>query len=206
MSTSQNIVSSVAALEALYGPPTWAAVAKETDSLIAPYRAFVEAAPYLTLATVGPEGLDCSPRGDAPGFVRVADPKTLLIPDRSGNNRVDSLRNIVRDPRVAIQFLVPSCGESLRVKGRASISTDPILTTSFAVNGKSPRTVIVIAVEHAYFHCAKSIQRSKLWDASQHVDRQVLPSVNGMLAAIQWQRCRHTFRKATKIAVPDSEP
>lgn len=190
MSTSENLVTSVAALEAIYDTPRWAAVAKETDSVIAPYRAFVEASPYLTLATVGAEGVDCSPRGDAPGFVRVLDDKTLLIPNRSGNNRIESLRNIVRDPRVALHFLVPGCGESLRVKGRATISTDPVLTGSFAANGDTPRTVIVIAVERVYFHCAKAIQRSKLWDASRHIDRRNLPSVNAILAAIQWQRCR----------------
>jgi len=207
MSATDHAVGTIAALESFYDPPAWAAIAKETDSLIAPYRAFVEAAPYLTLATVGPDGPDCSPRGDAPGFVRVADPKTLLIPDRGGNNRIDSLRNIVCDPRVAIHFLVPGCGESLRIKGRATISTDPILTTSFSQNGKSPRTVIVVTVERAYFHCAKAIHRSKLWDVSQHIDRQSLPSVNAMLASIQWQRCCDAFRIGRpKPAVPESKP
>jgi PPOX class probable FMN-dependent enzyme len=189
MSTTENLVTSVAALEALYDVPAWAALAKETDTVIAPYRAFIEAAPYLTLATVGAEGVDCSPRGDAAGFVRIVDEKTLLIPDRNGNNRIESLRNIVRDPRVAIHFLVPGCGESLRVKGRAAISADPALIASFAAGGKSPRTVIVVTVDRVYFQCAKAIQRSKLWDASQHVDRHRLPSANAILAAIQWQRC-----------------
>jgi PPOX class probable FMN-dependent enzyme len=124
----------------------------------------------------------------------VADPKTLLIPNRDGNNRIESLRNIVCDPRVAIHFLVPGCGESLRVKGRATISGDPALTTSFSLNGKSPRTVIVVAVESVYFHCAKAIHRSKLWDSSQHVARQSLPGPNAILATIQWQRCRDAFR------------
>ncbi|HMF25931.1 MAG TPA: MSMEG_1061 family FMN-dependent PPOX-type flavoprotein [Pseudolabrys sp.] len=194
MSTTEYVVGNVVELERLYDSPAWAALAKETDRLIAPYRAFVEAAPFLTLATTGPDGPDCSPRGDAPGFVRVVDPKTLLIPNRDGNNRIESLRNIVCDPRVAIHFLVPGCGESLRVKGRASISTDPALTTSFALNSKSPRTVIVVAVERAYFHCAKAIHRSRLWDVSQQVDRQKLPGPNAMLAAIQWQRCRDVIR------------
>src|SRR5215471_21382111 len=161
MSMLENLVTNVAALEALYNAPAWASVAIETETLIAPYRAFIRAAPYLTLATVGADGVDCSPRGDFPGFVRIVDDTTVMIPNRNGNNRIDSLRNIVRDPRVAIHFLVPGCGESLRVKGRASISTDPILTTSFAVNSKSPRTVIVVAVERAYFHCAKAIHRSR---------------------------------------------
>src|SRR5262245_22310838 len=118
MSITEKLVTSVAALEALYDAPPWAAVAKETDTLIAPYRAFIELAPYLTLATVGADGVDCSPRGDAPGFVRILDEKTLLIPNRNGNNRIESLRNIVGDPRVAIHFLIPGCAESLRLKGR----------------------------------------------------------------------------------------
>jgi PPOX class probable FMN-dependent enzyme len=198
MSTTENLVTSIAELEALYDAPGWAALAKETDSLIAPYRAFVEAAPYLTIATIGTDGVDCSPRGDAAGFVRIVDAKTLLIPNRNGNNRIESLRNIIRDPRVAIHFLVPGCGESLRVKGRAAISADPALTASFAVEGKSPRTLIVVTVERAYFHCGKAIQRSKLWDPSQHVDRRSLPSVNAMLAAIQWQRCRNVIGLGTE--------
>ena len=194
MPPTKHLVTSIAALEALYAAPAWAAVAKETDRLIAPYRALIEAAPYLTLATVSADGVDCSPRGDAPGFVQILDEKTLLIPNRNGNNRIESLRNIVRDPRVAIHFLIPGCDESLRVKGRATISVDPVLLASFAVDGKSPRTIIVVAVERVYFHCSKAIQRSKLWDASLHVDRRTLPSVNAMLAAIQWQHCRDALR------------
>src|SRR5436189_2837988 len=138
---SDHSVTTVEQLEAIYGLPAGAAVWKEIDHINAGYRAFIEAAPFFALATCGPEGLDCSPRGDAPGFVRVADEKTLLIPDRRGNNRIDSLRNIVSDPRVALLFLIPGIGETIRVIGRASISTDPALTESFTVNGKAPRTV-----------------------------------------------------------------
>jgi len=190
MSTPENLVSSVAALEALYDAPAWAAVAKEAETLIAPYRAFINASPYLTLATVGADGVDCSPRGDFPGFVRIVGEKTLMVPNRNGNNRIDSLRNIVRDPRVAMHFLIPGCGESLRVKGRATISADPTLTASFADDKNIPRTVIIVAVESAYFHCAKAIHRSKLWDPSTHIAPGTLPSANAILAAIQWQRCR----------------
>jgi uncharacterized protein len=143
--------------------------------------------------------VDCSPRGDTPGFVRIVDEKTLMIPDRNGNNRIDSLRNIFCDPRVAIHFLIPGCGESLRVKGRATISADPTLTASFAVDGKAPRTVIIIAVESAYFHCAKAIHRSKLWDASTYVDRNRLPGPNAILAAIQWQRCRNAIGLGRRV-------
>src|SRR5262249_39508857 len=143
----ENLVTSVAALEALYDAPAWATVTKETETLIAPYRAFIKASPYLTLATVGPDGVDCSPRGDSPGFVRIIDEKTLMIPNRNGNNRIDSLRNIIRDPCVAMHFLIPGCGENLRVKGRAAISADTVLTASFADDKNIPRTVIIVAVE-----------------------------------------------------------
>lgn len=205
MSTAEFIVRDVAGLEGLYDSPAWAAVAKETDELIAPYKAFVEASPYLTLATIGPDGPDCSPRGDAPGFVKIADAKTILIPNRDGNNRNESLRNIVHDPRVAIHFLVPGCRESLRVKGKASISIDPVMTASFAVNGRSPRTVIVVAIERVYFHCGKAIRRSKLWDAAQEADRPNLPKPNAMLAAIQWQRVRSAIGTRRPKPVP-AEP
>ncbi len=194
MLTPENLVTSVEELEALYDAPNWAALAKETDRLIAPYRAFVEVAPYLTLATTGENGVDCSPRGDAPGFVRVADEKTLLIPNRNGNNRNESLRNIICDPRIAIHFLIPGCGESLRVKGRASISADPTLLEGFAFDGHTPRTVIIVAVERVYFHCAIAVKRSKLWDPLRHVDRRSLPSVNAMLASVQWRRCCNAVR------------
>ena len=136
---------------------------KEIDHVSAEYRAFIEASPFFVLASNGPEGVDCSPRGDEPGFVRVADEKTLLIPDRRGNNRVDSLRNIVRDPRVSLLFLVPGVSETFRVIGRAHISTDPALTETFVFAGKMPRAVIVVKVESVYFQCAKAIVRSKLW-------------------------------------------
>jgi PPOX class probable FMN-dependent enzyme len=181
---TDHLITSIEQLEALYGLPAGAAVFKEIDHVNAQYRAFIEAAPFFALATVGPEGVDCTPRGDDPGFVRVADERTLLIPDRRGNNRVDSLRNIVRDPRVSLLFLVPGVSETFRVIGRAKISTDPALCASFVFAGKTPRSVIVVAVERVYFQCAKAIIRSKLWDASRHVDRASLPSNGTILAAI----------------------
>ena len=138
---------------------------KEIDHISPEYRTFIEASPFFALSTCGPEGLDCSPRGDDPGFVRVADEKTLMIPDRRGNNRIDSLRNIVRDPRVSLLFLVPGVGETFRVIGRATISTDPELCESFIFAGKTPRSVIIVAVERVYFQCSKAIIRSRLWDA-----------------------------------------
>ena len=178
----EHSVTSMEALESLYGQPFGPSLAKEADRITAHYRAFIESAPFFALASAGADGLDCSPRGDAPGFVRVADEKTLLIPDRRGNNRIDTLRNILHDPRVALLFLIPGCGETIRVNGRAEISIDPALIQSFLVNGKAPRSVIVVAVDRIYYQCAKAIVRSKLWDASRHIDRKSLPSAGAILS------------------------
>ena len=158
---SDHLLTTVEQLEAHYGLPSGAAVFKEIDHINAQYRTFIEAAPFFALSTVGPEGVDCSPRGDAPGFVRVADERTLMIPDRRGNNRIDSLRNIVRDPRVSLLFLIPGVGETFRVIGRANISTDPALLDTFVFAGKTPRAVIVVDVERVYFQCSKAIDPLK---------------------------------------------
>src|SRR5436305_11892978 len=182
--TANHEITSIEQLEALYGLPQGAAVWKEIDHISAEYRAFIEAAPFFVLASVGPEGVDCTPRGDEPGFVRVADENTLMIPDRRGNNRIDSLRNIVRDPRVSLLFLVPGISETFRIIGRASISTDPALCESFVFAGKTPRSVLIVSVERVYFQCGKAIIRSNLWDASRHVERASLPSNGTILAAI----------------------
>lgn len=179
-----NEITSEAQLDALYGNPVQAAVIKELDYISPHYRTFIEASPFVILSTSGPEGLDCSPRGDPKGFVRVVDSKTLMIPDRKGNNRVDSLRNIVRDPRIALLFLVPGVGETMRVNGTARLSTDPELCNSFVMQGKAPACVIVVTVEKAYPQCQKALVRSKLWDASLHIPRSDLPSVGTMIEAI----------------------
>jgi PPOX class probable FMN-dependent enzyme len=157
---------------------------KETDRITSQYRILIEAAPFCVVATCGPEGLDCSPRGDPPGFVRVRDEHTLLIPDRRGNNRIDSLRNLVRDPRISLLFLIPGVGETMRVNGRARISTDPELAESFAINGKVPKCVLVVTVERAYYQCPKAIIRAKLWDAASKVDRSTLPTAGSILAEL----------------------
>ena len=171
-------------LDALYGTPVEAATAKEIDYISDHYKAFIDKAPFVVVATAGPEGLDCSPRGDPPGFVRVRDAGTLLIPDRRGNNRIDSLRNILADPRVALLFLIPGIGETLRVIGRAKISTDPELLDSFMVNGKTPRSVLVVAVERVFYQCTKAIVRSKLWDPATQIERKSLPSAGTILAEL----------------------
>jgi uncharacterized protein len=180
----EHLVTTLEALEGLYDKPGGNSLLKELDHVNEPYRALIEAAPFFALATNGPDGMDCSPRGDAPGFVRVLDEKTLLIPDRRGNNRIDSLRNILNDPRVALLFLIPGCGETLRVNGRAAISTDPELTQSFIVDGKAPRTVIVVTVECIFYQCPKAIVRSKIWDSATWIDRKSLPTSGQILAAI----------------------
>ncbi|MCG7392760.1 pyridoxamine 5'-phosphate oxidase family protein [Microvirga sp. ACRRW] len=181
-------ISSIAELEALYGSPAEASLLKEVTHIIPEYRAFIEAAPFAALATRGPEGLDCSPRGDGPGFVRVQDDKTLLMPDRRGNNRLDSLRNIVRDPHMALLFLIPGIGETLRVNGRAIISVEPDLLESFAVDGKAPKSVIAVTVETVFFQCARAILRSELWNPQKHVVRGDLPSAGQILAAVTQNR------------------
>src|SRR5262249_29161716 len=179
-----HVVTNIEALERIYGEPYGPSIAKEADRITTQYRAFIEAAPFFALATAAPDGLDCSPRGDAPGFVRIHDEKTLLVPDRRGNNRIDSLRNILVDPRVALLFLIPGCGETIRINGRAAISTDPQLCESFAVNEKAPRAVLVVSVDRIFYQCAKAIVRSKLWDPSRHVDRKSLPSSGTILAEV----------------------
>jgi PPOX class probable FMN-dependent enzyme len=177
-------ITNLAELEALYDQPSEASLLKEMDRVIPEYRAFIDAAPFVALATRGPEGLDCSPRGDGPGFVRVADERTLLMPDRRGNNRLDSLRNILCDPQIALLFLIPGIGEALRVNGRAVISVEPTLLESFAVDGKAPKSVIVVSVETVFFQCARAIVRSDLWNPDKHVVRNLLPSVGQILAAV----------------------
>jgi hypothetical protein len=171
-------------LALLFGSVAPASLHKEVSTIPACYRALIEASPFFVLATSGPGGLDASPRGDAPGFVVVEDERTLLIPDRRGNNRIDSLRNIVSDPRVALLFLVPGRGETLRVNGRAQIVTDASLRARFAVEGKLPACVLAVTVETMFFQCARAVLRSRLWDPAALDRAQGLPSAGQMLAAL----------------------
>jgi hypothetical protein len=177
-------VSDLAALEALYGEPIAASVKKEVNYIHPHYRKFIEAAPFAVLATSGPLGLDATPRGDPAGFVEVHDEKTLLLPDRRGNNRIDSLRNIIHDPRVALIFLIPGIGETLRVNGTARIQTDPAMLARFSMAGKLPRSVLVISVEAVFFQCSRAVLRSQLWNATKQVERSALPSAGAILEAL----------------------
>lgn len=182
--TNDHLIRDEATLAALYGEPSAGAIAKEIDYLHPHYRSMIAASPFVVLATNGPDGLDASPRGDPAGFVTVLDDRTLLIPDRRGNNRADSLRNIIHDPRVALLFLIPGVGETLRVNGRASISVDPELLARFEFRGTLPRSVIVVDVETVYFQCPKALVRSELWHAEKQISRKSLPSTGTILADI----------------------
>lgn len=171
-------------LQVLYGDSHERSRRKELPHLIEPYRALIAASPFAVLASVGRDGLDCSPRGDAPGFVQILDDQTLLLPDRPGNNRIDSLRNIVENPLVAMLFLIPGVGESLRVNGRAEISLDPALLALGRAQGKLPRSVLRIHIHSCYFQCAKAVLRSGLWDVARQVDRASLPSAGEIFRSI----------------------
>jgi uncharacterized protein len=181
-------IATIEQLEEIYGRPNEASTVKVTDRITPQYRVLIDKSPFVALATCGPEGLDCSPRGDLPGFVRVHDEKTLMMPDRRGNNRVDSLRNIVRDPRIALLFLIPGSGSTLRVNGRAQVSADPELLASFRMDGKAPRTVIVMTIEEIYFQCARAIVRSDLWDPDKRIDPKTLPTPGQILAEMSENR------------------
>lgn len=181
-------IGSIEELEALYGKPSAGALAKVQMGLTPLYRKWVEASRFLILTTVGPEGTDASPRGDVEPVVRVIDGKTLWLPDWRGNNRADSLKNVIRDGRVSLMFMVPGSNNVVRVNGRAILTADTAVTESFEQNGKHPRSVIVVTLEEVYFQCAKALMRSKLWlsgDESNQVPSagQFLQEVDGSLDA-----------------------
>ncbi len=178
-----TVIQTEAALEACYPRVSQsAAIVNQSTRVTAHYRALIDASPFLILATSGPRGLDNSPRGDAPGFVRVADDKTLILPDRRGNNRLESLRNILSDPRVALTFLIPASGTTLRVTGRAIISADPALLASFGPRD-APATALIITVDNIFFHCPRSIIKAGLWAPVTWGDPDHLPTPADMLQA-----------------------
>jgi len=171
-------------LAEIYDRPSERVLKKELDHVDALGRAFIAASPFLVLATGSANGLDCSPKGDKPGFVQVSeDGKTLYIPDRPGNNRIDGMKNLVADGRVGMIFFVPGANETYRVNGRATISTDPALKRRFAVEGKEPRTVMAIAVEQAFQHCPKALLRSQLWKSGEGPRPKGVPTLGDFAAA-----------------------
>lgn len=181
---SDHLVTSLDGLLALYGAPRSNSLVKEIDHVSQEYRAFIEASPFMAVATVGDDGLDCSPRGDDPRVVDVVNPRLIRIPDRKGNNRLDSLRNLVADPRIALLFLIPGVTETMRVNGIARVSIDPVLLEQYAIEGAAPRTVIEVVPQRVYFQCSRATMRSGLWDSGRHRDRHSLPTCGQMLAAI----------------------
>jgi uncharacterized protein len=174
-------IDTLEALQAVYNvAPLDPAVIKVTDHLTPAYRDWIARSRFCILTTVGPEGTDGSPRGDDGPVVRMADARTLLMPDWKGNNRIDSLRNIVRDGRVSLMFMVPGSTNVMRVNGTAHLTTDDALRSSFARDGALPRSVIVVAVAEVYSQCARAIQRSGLWTRGD--ESHGLPTVGQMLA------------------------
>lgn len=179
-----TFITSIHGLAAHYAKPAERILKLELDHINDAGRAFIAASPFLVLATGSHEGLDCSPKGDQPGFVKVSnDGRTLLIPDRRGNNRIDGLKNVVEDARIGLIFFVPGANEVYRVNGRARISTDAALKRDFAVNGKEPATILVVRVEQAFPHCTKALVRSNLWQAGSGSRPQGAPTLGEFVAA-----------------------
>lgn len=178
-----HFLTSIEQLTALYGEPNERSAKKEIDHLDEHCRALIAASPFMLLATGGTSSADCSPRGDPPGFVKVLDDHTLLIPDRKGNNRVDSLKNIIENPLVGLLFMIPGVNETLRVNGRARISVDPELCASMPMQGKTPTSVLVVTVIEAFIQCSRALVRSDLWNPDHYVPRESLPSTGTILAA-----------------------
>ncbi|MDD9911050.1 MAG: pyridoxamine 5'-phosphate oxidase family protein [Ahrensia sp.] len=179
-----HLITSIADLEAHYPGVNSIAPAtmlKETATITQPYRRLIEAAPFFAVASIGPEGMDCSPRGDGPGTVRILDEHRIAFPDRRGNNRLDTLRNIVGDPRVALLFLIPGWNECLRINGSAMITTEPELLESFAVNSKRPATVVLVTIQTMYFQCARAIKRARLWEPDAQLEPAALPTAGELV-------------------------
>jgi PPOX class probable FMN-dependent enzyme len=174
-------ITTIEELERLYGTPGEASLIKVADRLTVGYRRFIEASPFLVLSTAGPEGLDCSPRGDRGQAVTIRDEKTVIIADRRGNDRIDSLRNIVRDPRVALIFLVPGSTTTLRINGTATISADPDLLASLAIEEKTPRSAVIVTIGEIYFQCSRAVMRARLWEEDARVDPKDLPTPGELL-------------------------
>jgi PPOX class probable FMN-dependent enzyme len=181
---TQHTIGRIEQLDALFGEVGEASRRKEVPTIHPVYQRWIEASPFAVLATSGPDGLDTSPRGDPAGFVVVQDERTLLLPERRGNNRADSLRNIVSDPRVSLIFLIPGVGETLRVNGRATISVEPGLLQRMAMQGALPKCVLVVDVQTVFFQCARAIQRSRLWEPAASDVRERVPSAGAMLEAL----------------------
>jgi len=197
------VIHDITELVELYGPARERSIRKQIDHLDEYCRAFIAASPLVIVGTHSGGAGDASPRGDVPGFVKVADDHTLLIPDRRGNNRLDSLRNLVRNPAIGLLFLVPGIHETFRVNGEAVISRDPALTAQFAIEGKMPRTVVIVKVKEAYIQCSRALVRADLWNPAKHAAPGAVPSMGTIMAA---HTCgfvdAQTFDEEAKTQVP----
>jgi hypothetical protein len=199
-----NTVTSVETLATIYAQPAERIVKSELDHVNAAGRAFIAASPFLVLATGSRQGLDCSPEGDRPGFVEVSDDgRTLLIPDRRGNNKIGGLKNLIEDPRIGLIFFVPGANETYRVNGRAQISVDGDLKRRFTVNGKEPATVMVVTVEQTFQHYPKALVRSNLWKASSGGRPQGVPTLDDFAAARYPGTDGGTFDQAYSQRIPN---
>ncbi len=182
--SNDHQITTIDDLEKLYDHPQKRSLVKEISYISEHYARFIEKSPFVIIASSGPDGLDCSPRGDPPGFVRIIDEKTLMIPDRRGNNRIDTLRNLIIDPRISLLFLIPGIGETLRVNGTAKIVSEPNLCKSFELQNKVPQSILVVNAEQVYFQCQKALVRSGLWKAEHHITRSTLPSIGDIIQGL----------------------
>lgn len=177
-------ITTVESLETHFGAVGEASLRKEVPTLHPHYRAWIERSPFAVLATIGPNGLDTSPRGDPAPLVSIRDDRTILLPERRGNNRIDSLRNILYDPRVSLIFFIPGVRETVRVNGIAKICAEPSLLERFAVNGQAPKCVLEIAVETVFFQCARALLRSSLWQQGELAVKPNVPTAGQLLSAL----------------------
>jgi PPOX class probable FMN-dependent enzyme len=184
MTGNNHVIDTLDALRARYGEPGERSLQKVARRLTPPYQKLLEVSPFFAIASSGPEGLDCSPRGDRGAAIAVLDDRTVAIPDWPGNNRLDSLQNLIRDPRCALLFLIPGVNETLRINGRAEISIDPGHLERFDVNGKKPATIILVRIDELYFQCAKALLRSRLWDPELHRNRANLPGADELVRSV----------------------
>jgi uncharacterized protein len=177
-------INTTESLEALFGTVGEAAMRKEVETIHPKYQSWIEKSPFAVLATNGPDGLDTSPRGDPAPLVRIQDERTILLPERRGNNRIDSLRNILYDPRVSLIFFIPGIRETIRVNGTAKICVDQSLLQQFAMQGQIPKCIIEVSVQAVFFQCARALLRSALWSSEQVKDKATVPTAGQMLGAV----------------------
>lgn len=199
---SSNLVRDENSLRGLYEEPMELALLKQLDRLDAHCRNFLAHSPFAVIGSTQPgRGTDVSPRGDAPGFARVLDDRTIAIPDRPGNNRLDTMSNIVSDAEVGLLFFIPGIDETLRINGTARLSREPELLAAAAVNGREPRLVIVVTVKEAFLHCGKALKRSKLWHDDYRIDKRAFPSLGRMI--VEQTRPAHVTVEEADAVVED---